>query len=188
MLHRIQQVIFVIALLLLSWLALQAIHELGHVIGAAMTGGSVTRVVLHPLQISRTDVVPNPQPAVVVWLGPLVGSLLPLGVLCLMPRSLTSTRTILQFFAGLCLIANGAYIGGGSSQGIGDCGQMARTGTPIWVMLVFGLSTVSLGLVLWHQMGSLARFTQEPQLVTARMTITVLIILLLTVLVECVLF
>jgi hypothetical protein len=42
------------------------------------TGGTVERVVLHPLSISRTDVSPNPHPVAVVWLGPIVGSVVPL--------------------------------------------------------------------------------------------------------------
>ena len=69
--QHIEQIVFIASLLALSWLAMQAIHELGHVVGALATGGSITRVVLHPLQISRTDVLPNPQPGVVVWLGPI---------------------------------------------------------------------------------------------------------------------
>jgi predicted Zn-dependent protease len=38
-----------------SWLGMQAVHELGHVLGAWWTDGDVSRVVLHPLSISRTD-------------------------------------------------------------------------------------------------------------------------------------
>jgi hypothetical protein len=44
----------------LSWLAMMAIHEFGHVLHALVSGARVERVVLHPLAISRTDVSPNP--------------------------------------------------------------------------------------------------------------------------------
>jgi hypothetical protein len=57
-----------------------AVHELGHVIGAVISGGVVERVVLHPLTISRTDVSPNPHPGIVVWLGPVIGCLFPLAL------------------------------------------------------------------------------------------------------------
>ena len=57
---------------------MQAVHELGHVIGAWATGAEVKRVVLTPSTISRTDVVNNLHPLVVVWAGPMVGAALPI--------------------------------------------------------------------------------------------------------------
>ena len=65
-------------MLVASWIGMQAVHELGHVLAASATGGTVQRVVLHPLTISRTDVSPNPSPLAVAWAGPLVGVILPL--------------------------------------------------------------------------------------------------------------
>ncbi len=59
---------------------MMAVHEFGHVLGAWYTGGTVRKVVLHPLTISRTDLVHNPDPLVVAWAGPLLGELLPLMV------------------------------------------------------------------------------------------------------------
>ncbi|HUE74155.1 MAG TPA: hypothetical protein VMP01_24955 [Pirellulaceae bacterium] len=136
-----------------AWLGMQQVHELGHVLGAAATGGRVERVVLHPLTISRTDVAENRQPLVVVWAGPLIGILLPL--VLWMATALLRLRIafLLRFFAGFCLIANGAYIGGGSFGGIGDCGEMLRHGSPIWLLWLFGLLTVPAGLVLWNGQG-----------------------------------
>src|SRR5260221_4916233 len=51
---RFHQIILIVSTLLGSWLGMQAVHELGHVIGAWLTGGQVSQVVLHPLTISRT--------------------------------------------------------------------------------------------------------------------------------------
>ena len=121
---------------------MMALHEFGHLIGAAITGGGVERVELHPLTISRTDVSPNPHPAIVVWLGPVVGSVLPLVLFVMMPRRFTGQRNVARFFAGFCLVANGVYIAVGSFERIGDCAEMLRTGTPLWVMLAFGAVTV----------------------------------------------
>jgi len=68
----------ILSMLAGSWLGMQAVHELGHVLGALMTGGRVARVVLHPTTISRTELVTNPSPLIVVWGGPVFGALAPL--------------------------------------------------------------------------------------------------------------
>ncbi len=172
--QRCQQVAFAVSVVALSWLAMLAVHEAGHVAGALATGGSVQRVVLYPLGISRTDVAPNPQPGVVVWCGPLVGCLLPLAVFAIMPRRRVTAGKLSGFFAGCCLIANGAYISLGSFSGVGDCGDMLRSGTPLGAMLAFGALTVPLGLFLWHRLGSLTYFLQRPSLVTRGMALSAL--------------
>ncbi len=167
--QRFHQLLFAIAIITLSWFAMMAVHELGHVIGATATGGTVERVVLHPFAISRTDVAPNPYPAVVVWLGPVVGCALPLAVAATFPRRHLFVRNVAWFFAGFCLIANGTYISVGSFDGVGDCGEMLRTGTPPWVLLAFGGVTVPLGLYVWHRLGSVRDFVRNPSMITGRM-------------------
>jgi hypothetical protein len=137
----------------LCWLWMQVVHELGHVVGAWATGGIVSQVVLHPLTISRTDLSDNPDPLAVVWSGPLVGVALPLLVAGAARATGQSWSYLAQFFAGFCLIANGVYIGIGSFQGVGDAGDMLRTGSPIWSLWLFGLVTVPLGLLLWNGLG-----------------------------------
>src|SRR6187399_1568771 len=107
--QRRNQILLIVGCLGFSWLAMQAIHELGHVIVARISGGKVQRVVLHPLTISRTDVDPNPQPLAVAWGGPIIGSVAPLLLLCCSQG--WKRRFLLTFFAGFCLIANGLYLG-----------------------------------------------------------------------------
>jgi hypothetical protein len=75
--QRPHQVVLITSTLLASWLGMQAVHELGHVLGAWLTGGRVTAVVLNPLTISRTDLAENPQPLFVVWAGPAFGVVFP---------------------------------------------------------------------------------------------------------------
>lgn len=75
---RFDQILLIASFVAFSWLVMQTVHELGHVLGARTTGGTVTKVVLHPLALSRTDVSPNPRPLLVVWAGPIVGAVLPL--------------------------------------------------------------------------------------------------------------
>ena len=158
---------------------MMAVHEFGHVVGAFVTRGAVERIVLYPLTISRTDVSPNPNPGVVVWLGPLIGCTFPLFVRQLIPQRIVAARNIIQFFAGFCLIANGGYIAGGSLEGIGDCGEMLRTGTPLWLMFAFGAIAISSGLYLWHRLGSLTRFMMDPTSVTPQLAFGTLVALLI---------
>lgn len=176
--NRFYQILFYLSLALIFWLAMMGIHELGHVIGAILTGGSVSQVVLHPLAISRTDLTDNPCPAIVVWAGPLLGVLIPL-ILLFVVRGLGWSQTgIFQSFAGFCLIANGAYIAGGSWEGIGDCGVMLHSGTPLWMMWLFGLLTIPAGFFLWHQLGSLQELIQKPERISVRSAWTIFVLLI----------
>jgi hypothetical protein len=151
--RRLEQIVLIGAFLGFSWLAMQAVHELGHVLGALLTGGRVIKVVLHPCAISRTELLSNPHPLIVVWAGPIVGAILPL-VAFLLARALRSPGVYLfRFFAGFCLIANGVYIGYGSFQGLADAGEMLIFGSSRWQLILFGLLAASLGLYLWHGLG-----------------------------------
>jgi hypothetical protein len=141
---------------------MQAVHELGHVLGAWATGGRVARVVLHPLTISRTDLAENPHPLVVAWFGPLFGAAAPL-VLWLLAASLRLPGTfVIRFFAGFCLVANGAYLGGGALVGIGDAGDLLRHGAPSWCLCLFGGLAAAAGLGLWHGQGRHFGWGDEP--------------------------
>ncbi len=135
------------------WLGMQAVHELGHVIGAYGTGGRVQQVVLHPLTFSRTDVAPNPMPLAVVWAGPLLGILIPCCAAVIAHRCQWPAGFLWRFFAGFCLLANGGYIGLGSFQAIADCGEMLKNGSPMWTLWLFGAATVPAGLWCWHGLG-----------------------------------
>ena len=105
--HRLHQYLLIGSTILGLWLGMQAIHEFGHVVGAWLTGGSVTQVVLSPLTISRTDLSQNPQPLTVVWMGPVLGVIFPLILLLLGKWMKLPGVYVLRFFAGFCLIANG---------------------------------------------------------------------------------
>ena len=151
---RLTRAVLIGAMLPLSWLAMQIVHEAGHVLAAWSTGGTVTAVVLHPLAISRTDVSPNPHPLVVAWSGPLFGALAPVA-LWLAVRALRWRSTYLwRFFAGFCLVANGLYIGLGALWPVGDAADLVRMGTPWWLLATFGLLAAPAGLALWHGLGT----------------------------------
>lgn len=150
---RLPSLLLIISTLIASWLGMQAVHEWGHVLGASVSGGTVARVVLHPLTISRTDLETNPHPLLVVWAGPVWGVLFPIllwgvGILGRLPGTF-----VLRFFAGFCLLANGLYISMGSFDGVGDCGVMLRQGSQPWQLWLFGIVTAPSGLYIWHGQG-----------------------------------
>lgn len=134
---------------------MQQVHEAGHVLGAAATGGKVQRVVLHPLAISRTDLAENPRPLETAWAGPLFGSAAPL---CAWGAAAAvglrgDALAVLRFFAGFCLAANGLYLGLGSFDRVGDCGDLLNHGAALWQLWLFGAVAAPLGLFLWHGLG-----------------------------------
>jgi len=164
---------------------MMAVHELGHVLGAWATGAEVTKVVLHPLTISRTELGVNPRPLVVVWAGPLLGVVAPGAIWgCLRLRK-SPAAPYAMFFTGFCLIANGIYIGAGWLGRVGDCGVMLQHGTPPWVMVAFGLATAPAGLLLWHRLGSLLDFLRHPERTPTAATRSLAPMLLLLLAVAC---
>jgi hypothetical protein len=135
------------------WLAMQAVHELGHVMGAAASGGRVAEVVLHPAKISYTRLAVNRHPLFVAWMGPIVGVTLPIAVLAAARGANVRGWYVFQFFAGFCLVANGAYLAFGSLDRVGDAGDLMRLGVPLLLLWLFGLVTIPIGLWLWHGLG-----------------------------------
>lgn len=150
---RLHQAILIFSTLVGSWLGMQAVHESGHIVAAWLTGGTVTQVVLDPRTLSRTDVSPNLHPLAVAWAGPCLGVLGPLLLWAVACAFGLPGAFVVRFFAGFCLLANGLYIAFGSLDAVGDCGDMLRQGTPIWVLWLFGLATAPAGLWLWHGQG-----------------------------------
>jgi len=150
---RQPQVLLIAATLALSWLAMQAVHELGHVVAAIMSGGRVKAMILHPATLSYTQLAANPYPLFVSWMGPLVGVVLPLAALAIARICRLRRLYLFQFFAGFCLIANDAYLAFGSIHGIGDADDIARHGSPLWLLWLFGVITIPLGLWMWNRLG-----------------------------------
>jgi len=152
--HRSLQVLLILTLIPFCWLAMQVVHEAGHVTVALLTHAEVIKVGLHPLVMSHTDVGENPHPLAVVWGGPALGSALPLLVFLVLAVVRAPGVYMYRFFAGFCLIANGVYIGVGRFIADGaDPWMMTENGSPRWVLVMFGLITFPLGLYLWHRQG-----------------------------------
>lgn len=150
---RIWHAVLIVSLVGCSWLAMMAVHELGHVLHALASGGRVERVVLHPLSISRTDVSPNPRPQFVAWGGAIWGTLIPLALLGVVRFTARKCTYLAAFFAGFCCLANGLYLAVGSFGGVGDAGDLLRYGAAHWQLWLFGVPVSVFGLWLWNGLG-----------------------------------
>ena len=136
----------------LAWLAMKAVREAGHVLGALLTGAPSKWLPSIRFR-SRTVLPHNPHPLLVTWAGPVLGVLIPLAAFGVAAALKMPGAYLLRFFAGFCSIANGAYIGVGSIERIADAGDMLRHGSQTWHLWLFGAATIPLGLLLWYRLG-----------------------------------
>jgi hypothetical protein len=152
------------------------VHESGHVLAAMLTGGTIQRVVWHPAVISRTDVFPNPHRLIEVSAGPAWGAVVPLVLALGASRIRLRWAYLLWFFAGFCLIVNGAYIGVGALSPVGDAQELLQYGAPRLALIAFGLIALIGGFWIWHRVSPRFGFGGQPEDVNNRDIIGVVII------------
>src|SRR6478752_7571770 len=92
------------------FLAMEAVHELGHMMNAWSVGANVVEVRFPLFGISQTIVDPDPDPRLVAWGGPTLGVAIPVFACALARLIRRRVPEPLKFFAGFCLIANGVYM------------------------------------------------------------------------------
>ncbi len=175
--HRPARIVLACLLLPTCWLGMMIVHEAGHVAGVWVTGGTVTRVVLHPLAISRTDVAPNPNPLLVAWAGPVIGLLLPIALWSILAIFRSREAFLARFFAGFCAVANGLYLGIGSFERVGDAGDLLRSGASIWHLWLFGALTTVAGFRLWSGQARSFGFGPDAHRISWRPATTVSVLL-----------
>jgi hypothetical protein len=154
---RIFQMLLILSTAGLSWPLMLATHESGHVLAGWLTGARLDAVHLPLFGISRTDFAANPHPLLTAWGGPLGGCALPLLIFAAARCLATKQRIfLLAWFAGFCLIANGAYLLGGAimTGGADDGGVILREGGSRWQLATFGVLAMAAGLYLWNGLGS----------------------------------
>lgn len=136
------------------WLGMMAAHEAGHVLHAWLSGGTVSAVRVPLAGFSLTELSSNPHPHFVAWGGPVWGCVLPLLAWAALRLRRRRGWRAAQFFAGFCLVANGAYLGIGWLDRAGDAGDLLDYGTPAWVLVAIGVTATGAGLYLWHRLGA----------------------------------
>ncbi|NLS98270.1 MAG: hypothetical protein GXX96_39575 [Planctomycetaceae bacterium] len=150
---RCWQILLISSTLAFSWLAMMVLHEAGHVLHLLATGGSIEQITLHPLKLSHTLPNVNPHPLVTVVGGPLWGVLFPLLLWWIVARFLPARSYLAAFFAGFCLVANGAYLGGDAFLQGGDGREFVLHGIPPWALIAAGLPVAAAGLFVWNGLG-----------------------------------
>ncbi|MEX1041873.1 MAG: hypothetical protein WDZ51_14635 [Pirellulaceae bacterium] len=135
--------------LILCWWPFMVVHELGHIVSGALSGATIDAVELRPWRLSHTMLSGSRWPLADVWAGPIVGCLLPL---LLLAFPLGKAQVAAAFFAGFCLIANGAYIGLGWIGPYGDTAELFRHGAAIWQMILFGIVCFAGGILIWYRL------------------------------------
>ena len=142
----------IVVTLTVSVLGMMVVHEFGHVLGARLAGVTVTKVVLHPLKLSRTDVAVWPRPVLVVSGGFVWGCGFPLVAFGIVKWLRWRGAYLFRFFAGMCLVINGAYLGAGWLGGrTNDAIELVDSGVPRWLLAVLGVVMLAAGL--WHGQG-----------------------------------
>lgn len=150
---RAAQLTLLAATAALGWLLMQVFHEAGHLLHAVVSGATVERVVLHPLTSSRTVLASNPHPLFVAWGGAIWGCLLPLALALAAHRLAPALTGVARAIAGLCLLANGVYLGAGGFVLAGDAGDLLLAGAARWQLVAFGVLACAGGLALWNRLG-----------------------------------
>ena len=159
---RLKPLILVVSTLAACWLGMQAVHELGHCLGAWLTGGRIEEIVFDLVGISRTDLAENPYPLVVAWAGPIGGVMIPLGLWLVAVPICPRIAFLFRFFAGFCCVANGLYIGVGSFAAVGDSGDILKNGGQAWQLWLFGTVTAPTGVYLWHDQARYFGLGRQP--------------------------
>ena len=82
------------------------------------------------------------------------GCLVPLATLAVIRLAARPHAYLAAFFAGFCLIANGAYLAVGSCfPGGDDAGVILHHGGAQWQLIAFGVPAVAAGLFLLNGLG-----------------------------------
>lgn len=184
--QRTPQVVLIASTLVACWLGMQLVHELGHVVAAWLSGAQIEYLALHPLEISRTDVLHNRHPLLVTWAGPICGVLFPMLLWQMSVLLRRPTTFVWRFFTGFCWVANGAYIGLGSFEQVGDCGELLRHGSPMFTLWLFGLVCVPVGLWIWHGQGAAFGMGAAQGVVSSGIAYCVLVVAIVLMVLGCV--
>ncbi len=153
MANHFNRALLIFSTVVFSWLAMMVVHEFGHVLNAWISGGQVVKVVLHPLAISRTDVVPNPHPAFERWGGAVWGCVIPVLACQIAKLRKSASLHVFAFFAGFCLIANGAYLSASVLSPVGDGKNLIDMGVNRAWLVAWGAITIPIGFWFWNGLG-----------------------------------
>ena len=145
--QQVSCLLFLAATIAWIWLAMLLTHELGHVLAAILTGGTITSIELRPGRLPHTLVNPNPRPSVVLWSGFLVGWIGPQLTAPLWKIERGLIGPVLRAGTAFCLLAGGVYLAAGGLERLTDTGQLVLHGWPLPLLIAVGVGVAALGYV-----------------------------------------
>ncbi|HBC89185.1 MAG TPA: hypothetical protein DCZ94_19775 [Lentisphaeria bacterium] len=135
-----------LSVIAIGWFPLQLLHEAGHIISCKFNGGTVHKIAFHFNVFTETIREGSAHPVIDIWMGPIVGIILPL-LLLLIPAK-KDIKEILVLFCAVCLIGNGLYIGLGWLCDGGDGWELIRYKVNLFWLILFGLPATVAGLIM----------------------------------------
>jgi hypothetical protein len=134
-----------VAVAIWMWLAMLLTHEVGHIVAAMFTDGTIVAVELRPGRLLHTLVNPNPQPAVVLWAGIRSGWIAPQMTAPAWRIEAGQVGPVLRAWAAFCLLAGGVYLAVGGAERLTDTGQLLTAGWPHALLVLVGVAVAALG-------------------------------------------
>ena len=165
-------ILLIVSWMFFCWLAMQLLHEIGHLLAAWWCGAEVVQFHFGLLTISHTMLNDSGQTAgtllMVTWAGPIVGMLLPLLLWGTAAMVRCQETFLIRFLAGFCLVANGCYLLFGPSDGFADTGVLLVHGATRWQLILVGLIGMISGFFIWNNQGNDFGIGKNPKLVGKR--------------------
>jgi hypothetical protein len=130
-----------LVLLVASWCVMTTTHEVGHLVGGWLGGGTLREADLAPWRLPYSVFDPDPRPLLTRWSGPLLGAAVPLIVAWLV------RRPWMWFIAHFCVLANGVYLAAawGSGDRFLDTPQLLEHGAHPATIAVYCAITIGFG-------------------------------------------
>jgi hypothetical protein len=125
-------------MLCLAWLTMTTTHEVGHIVSGLASGGVLRHADLWPWHLPFSLFEPHPHPLITLWMGPVLGVSLPVGLAMVIRRKWS------WFVANFCILANGCYLATAWITGdrFLDTAQLLAAGA--WPVSVFGFCAVTI--------------------------------------------
>lgn len=137
-------------LLLVGWTTMVLTHEIGHILGGWLGGGSLRDYEIRPWRLPHSFFSPDPRPLLTLWAGPVLGVVFPCMFAFVLGRVLKfSQLDWVWFVANFCLLANGVYLAAAwvSGDHLLDTSRLLQAGSPPLVIGLYIFLTCSLGYV-----------------------------------------
>ncbi|MFZ2657367.1 MAG: hypothetical protein WAX69_20695 [Victivallales bacterium] len=132
--------------IVIGWFPLQLLHEVGHIISCKLNGGIVQKIAFHFNIFTETIREGSLHPVADIWMGSIIGILLPFLLLLIPARK--NVKEILVLFCAVCLIGNGLYIGLGWLCDGGDGWELIRYNVNLLWLILFGLPSSLAGMII----------------------------------------